>query len=69
MSSFPGRAYPARAVVARRPLCRARKEFITRTASPTISGWTRSFPRTWLAPRAPAASISKLAASAPALSC
>jgi hypothetical protein len=28
MSSFP----PVRAVVARRPLCRARKEFISRTA-------------------------------------
>jgi hypothetical protein len=32
MSSFPGRALPARAAVARRPLCRARKEFMSRTA-------------------------------------
>src|SRR4051812_10202543 len=53
MSSFPGRALWARAVVARRPLCRARKEFISRTTWTHDSGWTPSFPRTWVAPRAP----------------
>jgi hypothetical protein len=37
MSSFPGALVLVRAVVARRPLCRARKEFISRTA------WTNDF--------------------------
>jgi hypothetical protein len=48
MSSFPK---------ARGPLYRARKEFISQSL--TISGWTPSFPQTWVAPRAPIASIPK----------
>src|SRR3954470_4828809 len=58
MSSFPG------GTLGRAPLLPAvrcagpEKSSSHELPSPTISGWTQSFPRTWVAPRAPIVSIS-----------
>jgi hypothetical protein len=54
-SSSPGRAQGT-ALRARCPLSRAGKDIILTTTRP-MSGWTQSFPRTWVTPRCASASI------------
>jgi hypothetical protein len=58
-SSSPGCAY-CTAIRARCPLSRAGKEIILTMTRP-MSGWTQSFPRTWMTPRCAGASIPRRA--------